>query len=507
MSIKKYPIGLQDFKGLISNGYLYVDKTMHIYHLLTREKYYFLSRPRRFGKSLLVSTLECVAKGEKELFKGLYIYDKWQFDEYPVIKISFSNIGYRDLGLKEAISTTLDSNASKYGLVLKQKGISLKFDELIKILSEHFNKKVVLLIDEYDKPIIDYLDKENIHIAQENRGILKTFYSVLKDADPYLQLVFITGVSKFSQVSIFSDLNNLNDLSFRKDYNEICGISQNELNSYFADELKVYDKEQIRIWYNGYRWHIDGVKLYNPFSLLNFFSSGDFRNYWYATGTPTFLMVMSRELGLYMLDDAQLSSAAIDSFNIDKLQVLPVLFQTGYLTISHYDDILHIYHLDFPNLEVKSSYTEGLLEVYSYMPEPLVPQIMSKLLKSLKDKNPTYLKESINTVFTHIPYPLWQEKKEHFYHAIIHLLFSLLGVYIQSEVHTKSGRADALINIDEGVFCLEFKLDKSAKEAIQQVRNKGYLEAYRHLRKPSYIIGINFSSSLKAVEELIIEEG
>ena len=300
MAIQKYPVGLQDFGKIRTEGFVYVDKTRVIHSIVERGGYFFLSRPRRFGKSLLISTLECVFKGKKELFEGLYIYDKWAFEEYPVIRISFSNIGYRTKGLLKAIADELIQISEQYDIVLKsqKEDIANSFDELIKSLNKKYNKQVVVLIDEYDKPIIDYLDKENIHKAMENRNVMKTFYSILKDADPYLKLVFITGVSKFSQVSIFSDLNNLYDLTLKKDYNEICGISQAELNEYFPKELDVFDQEKIRLWYNGYRWHVDGAKMYNPFSLLNFFMDEDFRNYWYATGILTFLMVLSQELGL-----------------------------------------------------------------------------------------------------------------------------------------------------------------------------------------------------------------
>lgn len=508
MAIQKYPIGLQDFGGIRNNGFVYVDKTPFVHQLITSQKYYFLSRPRRFGKSLFISTLECVFKGQKELFEGLYIYDKWAFEEYPVIRISFSNIGYRTKGLLKAIADELVQISEQYDIVLKsqKEDIANSFDELIKSLYKKYNKQVVVLIDEYDKPIIDYLDKENIHKAMENRNVMKTFYSILKDADPYLKLVFVTGVSKFSQVSIFSDLNNLYDLTLKRDYNEICGISQAELNEYFPKELDVFDQEKIRLWYNGYRWHVDGAKMYNPFSLLNFFMDGDFRNYWYATGTPTFLMVLSQELGLYEMKNIMASDAMLSSYDPEKRQLIPLLFQTGYLTISNYDPLLHIYHLDFPNQEVRSAYNEGLLETFSFHSEPQVPYAMTHLLASLREKDSVLLEKTINEIFAHIPYDKWQTRIENFYHAIIHLLFSLLGVYIHSEVHTKDGRADAIILFEDHVYCLEFKLDKTAEAAIQQVKDKGYLDAYRNKASHFHIIGINFDSEKKKVDGLIWED-
>jgi len=508
MAIQKYPIGLQDFGGIRNNGFVYVDKTPYIHQLISSYKYYFLSRPRRFGKSLLISTLECVFKGDKGLFDGLYIYDKWTFESYPIIRISFSNIGYRTMGLLNAIANELQIIAEKNQLSLHSDRLDIAnvFKELIEKLHAKYNKQVVILIDEYDKPIIDYLDKNNIHVAQENRSVMKTFYSILKDADPHLKFVFITGVSKFSQVSIFSDLNNLHDITLKRDYNEICGISQNELAQYFPKELEVYDKEKIRLWYNGYRWHIDGSKMYNPFSLLSFFTDGDYRNYWYATGTPTFLMVLSEELGLYEMKNMMATSAVLSSYDPEKLQLIPLLFQTGYLTISKYDSILHVYHLDFPNQEVRSAYNEGLLETFTHHSEPHVPYAMTYLLTSLKEKNPSLLEKTINEIFVHIPYDKWRDRTENFYHAIIHLLFSLLGVYIHSEVHTKDGRADAIILHEDHVYCLEFKLDKTAESAIQQVKDKRYLDAYRNKASHFHIIGINFDSEKRKVDGLIWEE-
>ncbi len=242
MSIQRYPIGLQDFSEVITRGCVYVDKTYFVHQLITTHKYYFLSRPRRFGKSLLISTFEYLFRNKKELFEGLYIYDKWDFEEYPIIRISFSDIGYRTSNLTDVINKRLDEIAGRYDLTLNESEIDKQLRELIHVLYKKFNQKVVILIDEYDKPLIDYLDKEDLHKAIENRNILKSFYSVLKDADLYLKIVFITGVSKFSQVSIFSDLNNLNDISIQESYNEICGISQEELEANFPKELEKFIK-------------------------------------------------------------------------------------------------------------------------------------------------------------------------------------------------------------------------------------------------------------------------
>ena len=507
MSIQKYPIGHQDFKKIREGDFVYVDKTLFVHKMVDKGGYYFLSRPRRFGKSLMVSTLDYLFQGQKELFEGLFIYDKWEFEAYPIIKIQFASIGYRTSTLTYALSAALDDHAKHYGLKFEktEDQIDVKFSELIKKLYQLYNKKVVILIDEYDKPIIDYLDKENLHKAKENKGVMKSFYSILKDADPYLQLVFITGISKFSQVSIFSDLNNLYDLSLVPEYNEICGMSQKDLETYFPKEMQTFDREKVKEWYNGYRWYAGGVSVYNPFSILNFFSDGQFRNYWFSTGSPTFLLELSKSQKLYDVSGMELTGFNLTNFDLDRLEVHPILFQTGYITITGYDPERDRYTLDYPNREVKNSYLLYLTQAYMDAPSHRASNIPFEMEDALKEHNPPKLQKAINEAFSYIPYDLWQKDNEHFYHAIVHLLFSLLGVYIHSEVHTKDGRADAIIDIKDGVFCLEFKLDSSAQEAIDQIRSKGYLDRFAASGKARYAIGINFSGE-KRVGEILWEE-
>ena len=503
MSIQRYPIGLQDFSEVITRGCVYVDKTHFVHQLLTTHKYYFLSRPRRFGKSLLISTFDYLLRGHKELFEGLYIYDKWVFEEYPVIRITFSDIGYRTSNLTDAINKRLDEIADRYGISLNETEIDKQFRELIHQLHKKFNQQVAILIDEYDKPIIDYLDKENQHIAIENRRILKSFYSILKDADPYLKIVFITGVSKFSQVSIFSDLNNLNDISLVLAYNAICGISQEELETNFSKELELYNKAEIKEWYNGYRWNINASTVYNPFSLLNFFDSGgDFFNYWYVTGTPTFLIQKSREEGLYEIDRVTASQFWLNSFDVENIAIIPILFQTGYLTIVEKEKTFGDYVLSFPNKEVKQAYLERLSDAFLHTNTNLSKTVLDRLLKALLAKDEKELTAAINLAFSQLPYDLWQKENEKFYHAIVHLLFSLLGVYVESEVHSERGRADIIIHYHNNVYCLEFKLDKSAEEAIAQIEERGYLDKYNGSNKTLHKIGINFSSAEKKVEKI-----
>ncbi len=500
---RKYPVGIQDLSEVITGGYAYVDKTFFAHKLITQGKFYFLSRPRRFGKSLFLSTLFYLFKGKKEIFEGLFIYDKWEWSKTsPIIKISFSNIGHSTAGLEKAIHDTLNENALQYGVEFTKQDFDQKFRELIQKLDEQYGK-VVVLIDEYDKPIIDYIDND-IPKAIENRGILKSFYSILKDADPDLKLVFITGVSKFSKVSIFSDLNNLNDITLDSGYSGICGITQAELEHNFEEELKVYDAEKIKNWYNGYSWK--GIEtVYNPFSLVNFFvKNGDFQNYWFVSGTPTFLINLSRKYDLYDFEGASVDASGLNAYDIEHLQLIPLMFQTGYLTIKSHED--GIYELDYPNLEVRQSYLNILSK--SYINDEILSgqSWANELKKALNVGQVEKLETLFNALFKSIPYELWQKQNEHYYHAIIHLTFRLLGIYVESQVHSSDGRLDALVQTKDYVYCFEFKLNGKAQVALQQIKDKGYLMPYLNSNKKCIGIGLNFSKKLKKVEKLVWEE-
>ncbi len=361
--MKKLPIGIQDFRKLREGGFLYIDKTESIYQLSAHSGYYFLSRPRRFGKSLLVSTMRELFLGSKELFEGLWIEDKWDWERrHPVLHIPFSSLGYKSLGLERALQELLDEVIETYDLEVNEEALEKKFREVLESLSKKENE-VVLLIDEYDKPIIDYLGNK-IEQAKTNQQILKNFYSVIKDSDPHLRLVFITGVSKFSKVSIFSDLNNLEDLTL-SDYLTagMMGYTQEELEYYFKDyipptaEALNFSEEELLLkvkeWYNGYSW--DGKNfVYNPFSILNFFKKRAFHNFWFHTATPSFLIKLLKEKPYYQFDNLEVGEAAFESFELDNIDVVALLFQTGYLTIKSVDEF-HIYTLGYPNREVRQS--------------------------------------------------------------------------------------------------------------------------------------------------------
>ncbi|MDX2305420.1 MAG: AAA family ATPase, partial [Microscillaceae bacterium] len=371
----KLPIGIQDFQELRRGDYLYVDKTQYIHHLVTENKYYFLSRPRRFGKSLLVSTLKELFEGNQELFKGLWIENHWDWTQKnPVLDFRFNNASYKISGLEAFLKDILRIQSEEHQITLRDAPYPSQLEELIKSISQKYGK-VVVLIDEYDKPILDYL--HDIPQAAANRDILKNFYSVLKPLDPHLRLVLLTGVSKFSRVSIFSELNNLFDLTLYGDYAAMLGYTQQELEFYFENRIlelaptfggKEALLAEIKKWYNGYSW--DGQNyVYNPLSVLNFFAKRQFENFWFETGTPTFLLKLLDRERSYNLDKIKASPVSFNSFELEYISPEALLFQTGYLTIKAIG-ANQIYTLSYPNYEVKNSLLQYLLAQYSHSYAP-----------------------------------------------------------------------------------------------------------------------------------------
>jgi hypothetical protein len=498
----KYPIGIQDFRRIRTDDYVYVDKTRHIHDFLTSGTFFFLSRPRRFGKSLLLSTMNELYCGSQELFKGLWIEDKWDWEanKRPVVWLKFAQMAYKEKGLYAALNDELQSIAQTKGLSLSGHVLKDNFKELLAKLSTQ--GKVVLLVDEYDKPIIDFLD--DIPQAEANRDVLKGFYSILKDSDPLLEKVFITGVSAFSKVSIFSDLNHLKDLTLHPAAFTLTGITQDELQSVFVEPLALHSLALVKEWYNGYSW--GGEKLYNPFSLLSFLDSGQYRNFWHQTGTPTFLINQMKRNGLFDLTNIEGSAKDMTNFDIAKLNLTTVLFQTGYLTVKNYDPEFLIYTLGYPNKEVRFSMEELLLDAYSNDPlQGSVPRV-ANIVRALRRKDLETVIGIFNATFAGIPAEHWQAENEHFYHALVHLTFSLLGAYIKSEVHTANGRCDALVETADHIYAFEFKLDKSAKAALRQIHDKGYLAPYADSAKEKIAVGVNFSKKKKAVASWLVEE-
>ncbi len=511
--LPKLPIGQQDFRGIREESALYVDKTEHIYRLVTGGKYFFLARPRRFGKSLTLSTINELFNGSRELFEGLWIDEHWDWSRTnPVVHIGFSRLGYQEIGLERAILRELDMQAERFGLELVGEGVSFRFQELLIKLNAKLGR-VVVLIDEYDKPLIDYLSKEELPRAFEHQRLLKTFYSILKDNDAQLRFLLITGVSKFSKVGVFSDLNNLLDISLSATHATLVGITEQELEQHFGQAID--DREQqigaqglrdkIREWYNGYSFSDGTHKVYNPFSLLGYFSSWFFRNFWFTTGTPTFLVDLTRERYYFQFEQQEVSPSAFESYQLDRLETTPLLFQTGYLTIKAYDPEFNLYTLDYPNREVKDSMLQYLIAAFSHSsPDQTTPAVV-RLTKAFRRGDLDDVRDLINSLFQTIPHQLFVAAKENLYHALIHLLFTYLGQYITSEVSVLRGRVDAVVQTATHVYILEFKLDGSAEEALAQIKERDYATAYRATGKEVVAVGVNFSSVEKRVVGWVVE--
>ena len=508
--MQKLPIGLQNFQKLREEGYLYVDKTPLLYQLTTQNGYYFLSRPRRFGKSLLVSTLSELFQGNQASFEGLWIYNQWDWTQKnPVIHLSLNSIGYKDIGLEKALALRLEKIAASYGLTLQMQSNALRLQELIEQLAATFGK-VVVLVDEYDKPIIDYLD--NLPQAEHHRDLLKSFYSVLKDADPHLRLVLLTGVSKFSRVSIFSELNNLLDLTLHPDYATMLGYTQSELEHYFDDRItEIAPKfggretllQRIKEWYNGYTW--DGEHyVYNPFSILSFFSQRQFHNFWFETGTPTFLVKLLNRTQQYDLENIRASAAVFSSFELDRIDPKALLFQTGYITIKSVDED-QTYTLSYPNKEVRDSLLQYLLAEYTQSYPSDTPIHTQQMKDALQADDLEGFAEALNRLFASIPYQIFIADKEAYYHSVTYLALSLMGSYVQAELSQARGRPDAVVHTEKVIYVIEFKLDQSAEEALAQIKAKGYVQPYLQPGKTVKAVGIRFSSEHKQVDAWVEE--
>jgi len=509
--MKALPIGIQEFSEFSVGNYLYVDKTEHIFNLLPN-KYYFLSRPRRFGKSLFLNTIKEVFKGNKKLFEGLWIYDKIEWEAYPIIKISFSSVDYFNLGLEKAIDNEMLLLAKQNNIVLESADFSSKFRELIYTLGE--KKKVVLLIDEYDKPIIDYID--DIPQADENRKILKSFYSVIKDSDQYIRFFFVTGVSKFSKVSIFSDLNNLRDITLDENYATVTGYTQQELENYFQEHIKNVGEKykeifpdimvEIKKWYNGYSW--DGINfVYNPFSILNFFASRAFRDFWFSTGTPTFLMKMIKEnnFTVFDLENKMISVNALEKYEITSISLIPLLFQTGYLTIKKIDLREMTLTLDFPNKEVESSFTIYLLASLNDGHIDKADSLLINMRFALRDNKIEKFIELIDILFKGLSYVI-VDQKEKYFHSVFYLVVKLIGFTIETEVMTIDGCIDCVITTDKYIYVIEFNAGQDAKTAMEQIKAKGYYKKYLSENKPVTLIGINFNIEEKRIDDYLTEQ-
>ena len=505
--MKRLPVGIQNFRKIIDGGYVYVDKTRYVYNLLNDSNYYFLSRPRRFGKSLLLDTIAEVFGGNKELFKGQWIYDSdFTFEKHPVIHIDMSNIASETPEtLKYALSDALSERIAREGLHIATEVPSVAFKNLIMALSKKYNTAVVVLIDEYDKPILDQINR--FEAAEANREVLRNFYGVLKSMDPYLRMTFITGVSKFTKTSVFSDLNNIRDITMSGKYSCICGITISDLNEYFSEHiehLSAFDKHKskadlcskILSWYDGYSW--DGEeRVVNPFSLLSFFTEEKFSNYWYTSGTPKFLidLIKNREEGFTNLQNLDVSEWALDSFELRSIEVEPLLFQTGYLTVKSIQPNSEppIYIMGMPNYEVRIAFNLNILAEFTERGGRVTESAYRRMLESLEAGDLQSVLETMRSLFSSIPYEIHM-KHEFYYHSIFYAVMNLLGFNIDAEVSVSGGRVDAVLELSDKVYIIEFKyehcerdapqenkqelFEKTLERGVKQLQDRGYANKY-----------------------------
>jgi hypothetical protein len=503
--MKKLPIGISDFKKLREENFIYVDKTKYIYKLITEGGgYYFLSRPRRFGKSLLISTIGYLFEGRKELFKGLYIEDKWNWDETnPVIRIDFAKDIVKKENYKKRVIIELEKNYVNNQIKLektlkKEEDEVALFEKFIISTYKKYGKKIVILIDEYDKSILDLI--EDIKQAQNIRKQLKAFYSVLKGLDKYIRFVLITGVSKFSKVSLFSGLNQLEDISLNKDYGNICGYTQQELELYFKDYLDNLNLEEIKEWYNGYYFLHD--TLYNPFDILLYLRNKEFDSYWYKTGTPSFLikLIKEKKYDVSQLENKTVKKNILEKFDIDDISIEALMFQTGYLTIKevYQKEYGQKYKLRFPNKEVKISFNENILEFT--ITEEVRYKLVDDVITTLKNENISKLKEHIDLLISNISYMYLKEEAS--YVLAVFVLFYSTGLNVITEDNTCKGRIDLTIVVNNSiVYILEFKVIQDEKEkgkAINQIKEKEYYKKYLNYEK-IYLIGIELDKTKKQI--------
>ncbi|PWV71482.1 ATP-binding protein [Halomonas sp. A11-A] len=513
---KKLPIGIQTFADIIEGGYYYVDKTPHIHRLVEEGKYYFLSRPRRFGKSLLVDTLRCLFEGREALFNGLYIHDKWDWRvQHPVIRLSFADgvIGSRE-ALDQHINELLQAEATRHAVAFDNISIAGRFRELIHKAHQQHGQRVVILVDEYDKPILDNLLTPER--ARELREGLKNLYSVLKDADPHLAFVLLTGVSKFSKVSLFSGLNNLNDITLDAPLATICGYTDEDIDSVFAPELQALDRNEIRAWYNGYRWggH-EAPSVYNPFDVLLLFQKRLFGAYWFESATPTFLVEVLKQRGVFTpaLTAWHSRPALLSRFDVDDIATEALLFQTGYLTIKAIREEIPnrpIYALGFPNQEVEASLNEALLPALGINNDSL-DELMVRLPRLLKTADLPGLEAHLKALFAGLPHDWYRNnpiaKYEGHYASVFYSHFAALGLRVTVEDASHHGRVDMTVDFAGHLYLFEFKVVEQLPEgrALQQIKDKGYADKYRGQGKVIHLIGVEFSRDKRQIVGFEVE--
>ena len=515
MSTKIYPIGIQNFEKIRNDGYLYIDKTALMYQMVKTGSYYFLSRPRRFGKSLLISTMEAYFQGKKELFTGLAI-ERLEKDwiKYPILHLDL-NIEKYDVpeSLDNILEKSLTAWEKLYGAEPSERSFSLRFAGIIERACKQAGQRVVILVDEYDKPMLQAIGNEKLQ--KQFRDTLKPFYGALKTMDGYIKFAFLTGVTKFGKVSVFSDLNNLDDISMRKDYVEICGVSDQELHENLDIELHEfaetqglsYDKlcTKLKEYYDGYHFTHNSIGIYNPFSLLNAFKYKEFGSYWFETGTPTYLVKLLKKhhYDLERMAHEETDAQVLNSIDSESTNPIPVIYQSGYLTIKGYDERFGIYRLGFPNREVEEGFIRFLFPFYANVNKVESPFEVQKFVREVETGDYDSFFHRLQSFFADTTYEVIREQELH-YENVLFIVFKLVGFYTKVEYHTNNGRVDLILQTDKFIYIMEFKLNGTAEEALQQINNKRYALPFEADGRKLFKIGINFSEKTRNIEKWVV---
>jgi len=524
----KLPIGIQDFEKIRTGGYLYIDKTEHVYRLASEGSYYFLSRPRRFGKSLLLSTIKALFLGKRELFKGLAIDQKedWDWTVHPVLHLDLNTNKYDKAEvLEQKLDESLNEWEVLYDCARPDLPLGMRFEKVIKAAYEKTGQRVVILVDEYDKPLLQAIG--NKELQDEYRGTLKGFYGALKSMDGCIKFAMLTGVTKFGKVSVFSDLNNLEDISLDYGYHDICGITEQELLTCFSEQIGTLAQrarmtreeciEKLRKMYDGYHFCEDAPGMYNPFSVLSTFKKQSFGSYWFETGTPTYLVELLRRhyYDLEEMATSEVTSDVLNSIDAESTNPIPVIYQSGYLTIKGYKSEFKKYILGFPNEEVAEGFIKYLAPFYLDNREQRSVFDIEKFTSDVREGNAEQFLSRLKSLFASAPYDSVKGDKENHFQNMMWVVFKMMGFYSQTEYHTSDGRIDLLVETPQYRYIMEFKLDGTAEEALQQIKDKNYQlqffgDTLNHSdshgdSKNTYIIGVNFSKETRTIDKWVIE--
>ena len=516
-NLRRYPIGIQTFSEIRKSNYLYIDKTEYVYWMVHFTKYIFLSRPRRFGKSLLTSTLHSYFSGQKELFQGLAIENlEKDWIEYPVLHLDLNARKYdNEEALLQELNKYLEKWEQKCDSPYSDRAPEERFYWIIQKAFEKTGQRVVILVDEYDKPMLQAIGNEELQ--KQFRNTLKPFYGALKTMDGCIKFAFLTGVTKFGKVSVFSDLNNLDDISMWNEYVEICGISEREIHNNLETELHefaaargiTYDKlcEELRECYDGYHFTHNSIGMYNPFSLLNAFKRKDFGSYWFETGTPTYLvkLLQKHHYDLERMTHEETDAQVLNSIDSESTNPIPVIYQSGYLTIKGYDEEFGMYRLGFPNREVEEGFVRFLLPYYANVNKVESPFEIQKFVREVRSGDYSSFFRRLQSFFADTTYEVIRDQELH-YENVLFIVFKLVGFYTKVEYHTSEGRIDLVLQTDKFIYIMEFKLNGTAEEALQQINDKHYALPFEMDERKLFKIGVNFSAETRNIEKWIVEE-